>query len=187
MKRSSEAALLERRRRLSELLNSEMQEWQEESLSRVETQEDRKARIMERAYKLRDQRDKNREEYIQSCYNRQWRDACDDARLLDSQTLTKHMSDERLRQIEEKRRLKQSLSVEENAYVEAWKEQLATIEASSNEKEKKRAETEKLMQRQIREQMAFNTQGRKEHFQRTRMEDEENLARVSRTVLLFLP
>jgi hypothetical protein len=153
MKRASEENLLERRRRLAEMLNSEMAQWEEEALSRVETQEDRKARIMERAYKLRDQRDKAREEYIQECYNRQWRDACDDARLLDSQSLTKHMSDERLRQIEEKRRNKQTLSAEENSWIDAWKQQLAIQEENSNAKERKRADTNRLMQDQIREQV----------------------------------
>ena len=153
MVQRNEVALLERRRRLAELLNDELQQWQAETLAKVETQEDRKARIMERAYALRDKRDKAREEYIQECYNRQWRDACDDARLLDSLALTKHMSDGRLAQIEEKKRLKQALTAEENAYIEEWKKQLALTEEASKAKDARRDQAAKSMQAGVRSQV----------------------------------
>jgi hypothetical protein len=66
---------------------------------------------MERAYALRDAREEERRKYVQECYDRQWRDACDDARLLDSKALVNYMSKERLAQIQEKVRRRQQLTL----------------------------------------------------------------------------
>jgi hypothetical protein len=65
---------------------------------------------MERAYALRDAREEARKKFVDESLERQWRDACDDARLLDSKALTQFMSNERLRQIQEKIQRKQQLS-----------------------------------------------------------------------------
>ena len=64
---------------------------------------------MERAYALRDQREAARRAYVQEQYDRQWRDACDDARLLDSEALLKFVTSERISQIQEKQQRKQAL------------------------------------------------------------------------------
>lgn len=71
LKAENEIELLNRRKRLADLYNSEMDEWKRELLSKMETQEDRKARIMERAYALRDAREKARAEFVAKCYDAQ--------------------------------------------------------------------------------------------------------------------
>jgi hypothetical protein len=46
LRRENQRALLSRRQQLAELYNNEMQGWENEVLSRVETLEDRKARYV---------------------------------------------------------------------------------------------------------------------------------------------
>lgn len=78
-KKEYEDNLHQRRKRLAALYNDEMEQWKAEVVSRVETTEDRKRRIMERAYALRDAREKARNEYVKKRLDDQWRDSCDDA------------------------------------------------------------------------------------------------------------
>ncbi len=106
-------------------------------------------RIMERAYALKDARDSEREKYVRECYNRQWRDACDDARSLDSAALTVHMSNERIAQIEDKKRRKIVLTIEEQAFVEAWKQQLQVLEEKDRSKTEARLAADRDMQRGV--------------------------------------
>lgn len=44
----------------------------------------------------------HRRQYVQECYDRQWRDACDDARTLDSKANTEWVSAQRWEQVAEK-------------------------------------------------------------------------------------
>ena len=64
-------------------------------------QEDRKAKILERAYALRDARESERLKIVREKYDEQWRDACDDARNLDSKAMTRYMNEQRLQQIQD--------------------------------------------------------------------------------------
>ncbi len=89
-------------------------------LNKTEAQEDRKARIMERAYALRDARERERQKLVEAAYNQQWRDSCDDARTLDSKTLDKFMHAERIRQIQEKKQRNEVLSQRENDWLNEW-------------------------------------------------------------------
>jgi hypothetical protein len=86
----------------------------------TETLDDRKARIMERAYALRDARESERQKIVAAAYDQQWRDSCDDARTLDSKTLDKYMNSERLRQIQEKKDRNERLSANENEWLKEW-------------------------------------------------------------------
>lgn len=135
-KKEYEQKLLVRRRNLADLYNQEMELWRKECLAKVETPADRKARIMERAYALRDAREKARLEYVRKKLDDQWRDSCDDARTLDSKALLRFMNDERLNQIKEKREKKQMLSQQEDKFFEEWNrqlEELAKRDAQKNE------------------------------------------------------
>ena len=46
--------------------------------------------------------DSCRRKYVQECYDRQWRDSCDDARTLDSQAHTDWVASQRWLQVAEK-------------------------------------------------------------------------------------
>jgi hypothetical protein len=178
LRKHREASLLERRKKLAELYNMEMDSWREEALSRVETQEDRKARIMERAHALKDSRERAQQDYVKKAYDRQWRLACDDARLLDSEALEKFMSDERLRQIEEKRRNKIALSDSENDFLDEWKRQLDLIEERDRQKLQAQKDADLATQAGLREQISYNQQMKQDHWQRTREEDESELGKL---------
>ena len=153
-KRDYEENLLGRRKRLASLYNDEMENWRFEVLGKVETQEDRKARIMERAYALRDAREKDRQEYVKKRYDDQWRDSCDDARTLDSKAMVKFIHQERVRQIHDKIDKKQQLSSQENAFLEEWNRQLDAIARRDAEKEEYRKRIDNETAAAIRAQVS---------------------------------
>ena len=64
VQRQQELDLLSRRQQLANLYNYERNAWKEECLHKVETVEERKNRIMERAHKLRDDRESTRMEFV---------------------------------------------------------------------------------------------------------------------------
>ena len=93
-----EDKLRARQHELQSLYQTEMSKWKntlEHSLD--ETQEQRIERIRHRAYALKEKREQERKEFVEKCYRRQWRDACDDLRALDSkETLDRLMQDRKL-------------------------------------------------------------------------------------------
>lgn len=110
-------------------------------------------RIMERAYALRDARENERRKFVEQCYDDQWRDACDDARLLDSQALTQLMGKERMAQIQEKQQRRQKLTEEENQFVDNWKQQLAAMEQRDLAKQEARRNADHRTQQEIKDQV----------------------------------
>ncbi len=148
LRREQEASLLQRKQQLAALYNEEIESWRSEVLAAAETQEDRKKNIMERAYALRDKREKTRSEYVKNALDAQWRDACDDARTLDSKAMLQYVKNERLAQIEEKIRRKERLSAQDNDFYEAWQQHLAEYD---------RKEEEKLKLREVAQQNTLNS------------------------------
>lgn len=167
-----EENLVSRRKKLADLYNYEINLWRQEVLSRVETQEDRKARIMQRAYALRDAREKARQEFVRQRYDDQWRDSCDDARTLDSKATVIFMNQERLRQIQEKLERKQELSRQENNFLEAWNRQLDELERRDREKNEYRQRVNMETSAAIRKQIEDNMRA-KETFYRNMMDEEQ--------------
>lgn len=94
---------------------------------------------MQRAYALKEAREKQKAAYIEQCYNKQWRDACDDARALDSEATAAYMHEQRVAQIEEKIRLKEQLTKEENDCITSWRQQLMEAEVQERRLEAERA------------------------------------------------
>jgi hypothetical protein len=152
-KKSYDENLSVRRKRLAALYNEEMEGWQYEVLGKVETQEDRKARIMQKAYALRDAREKERQEFVKQRLDDQWRDSCDDARTLDSKAMTKFMNQERLRQIQEKVERKQQLSTQEDSFLEEWNRQLEALAKKDTDKEEYRRRIDKETADGLRQQV----------------------------------
>ena len=99
-------------------------------------------RIKERAYALREARESARLALVKQKFEQQWRDANDDARTLDSQALANYMSQERLAQIEEKKRRKQELSVEEDNLLAEWNRQLDLIAEKDDLKRQKQQQAD---------------------------------------------
>jgi len=152
-----------------------MEEWRLEVLSKVETQEDRKARydmplilccqpnffvvhrIMQKAYALRDAREKARQELVEQKYNQQWRDSCDDARTLDSKALVRYLNQERLQQIQDKMQAKQRLSSQEDAFLTEWNRQLEELSRRENEKIDYRRRADQQTAESLRNQVTLHT------------------------------
>ena len=109
---------------------------------------------MERAYALRDAREQARQKTVQEKYDQQWRDACDDARTLDSKALTKFMNQERIRQIQDKVSNKQVLSNQENSFLEAWNKQLEELARRDREKQEYRKRVDKETSDAIKAQVS---------------------------------
>jgi hypothetical protein len=134
LKAQRNLGVLERRTALAALYNDEIEQWKQEVMAKVETIEERKDRIMQKAYALRDAREQARNEYIQQCYDKQWRAACDDARTLDSKAFTKWTTEERLTQIARNERTKEQNKLDEKEWYENWQKQLAESDAREKAK-----------------------------------------------------
>jgi hypothetical protein len=170
--------LLERRRKLADLYNSEIVQWRKDVLSKIETPEDRKLRIMERAYELRDAREKTRQDYVKRRLDDQWRDACDDARTLDSKAMVKFLNQERLRQIRDKMDRNQKLSKQEDSFFTEWNRQLEELAKRDNEKAEYRRRIDKETSDAVRAQIELNARNKEEFYQTLLKEDEDELGRV---------
>lgn len=112
---------------------------------------------MERAYALRDEREKARQEQVRNALDQQWRDACDDARTLDSEALLRYVSNERKSQIDEKIRNKIRLTDDEKKFNEDWKRHVEALEVAEREKDEHRRRIEHETSQKIKDQViCFN-------------------------------
>lgn len=164
--------------KLADLYNEEISGWRAEVLSNVESQDSRKDRIMERAYALRDARESQRLKLVQEKYNVQWRDACDDARTLDSKAMTQFMNKERVQQIEDKISRKAELSKNENSFLTEWNKQLDEVAARDKLKQDNKKRITQETSDQVRQQMDDNFARREQHYVDLKNEEEEELARL---------
>jgi hypothetical protein len=110
-------------------------------------------RIMERAYELRDQRERIRQQAVKEALDRQWREACDDARTLDSEALLSQCDKERKAQMQEKLQRKQNLKNSENDFNEAWLEHVTQMENAEKEKDARRHRLEKENKAMLKDQV----------------------------------
>lgn len=177
-KQDFEVDLFNRRMKLADLYNEEISGWRAEVLSNVESQDSRKDRIMERAYALRDARESQRLKLVQEKYNVQWRDACDDARTLDSKAMTQFMNKERVQQIEDKISRKAELSKNENSFLTEWNKQLDEVAARDKLKQDNKKRITQETSDQVRQQMDDNFARREQHYVDLKNEEEEELARL---------
>ena len=97
------AELDERKKNLQSLYSSEMTDLEQTvQSSREISQEDRMNQIRDRAYMLKDQREKERHKFVSECYERQWADACDDLRILQSKQVLDRLTKDRALLIQQK-------------------------------------------------------------------------------------
>lgn len=167
--------LLGRKQQLADLYNYEREAWKDEVLSKVETVEDRKNRIMERAYKLRDARESSRMEFVQKCYDQQWREACDEARTLDSKAMLKWTNDERVAKMEENVRLKREAMDNDGDWLAENAKYNTKLAAAEKAKEDYRAQAAADLQEGLRKQMHDNFNRKKENLDRTQAEADAEI------------
>jgi hypothetical protein len=154
-KKEYEVKLLERRKKLAKLYNEELEEWRQEELRKIETPEDRKQRIMEKAYALKEAREQSRQEYVQKRLADQWKDSCDDARTLDSKAMVMFLNQERIKQIHEKMKRKEDLSRQENSFLSEWNRQLEELAKRDQQKAEYRRKIDRETSQAIKSQVIF--------------------------------
>jgi len=177
-KEEQEVLLYNRRRDLALLYNNEMEIWRAEVFSKAEDVEAVKARIMEKAYALRDARNAAKADFVQRAYDAQWRDSCDDARSLDSRALTKFMHAERVRQMEEKKANKENNKDAENEYFAEWTRQLNAMEERDRAKQAARAKANADTAAGLEQQMAFNEAQKENMSAMVQAEAEEEIRQI---------
>lgn len=166
LRENREQELYKRRAQLAELFNQEMKDWSAECMGREETLETRKAKLLEKAYALRNRREAERRKQVENAYNTVWRDGCDDLRDLDGKALTVFMSNYRGKQIEEKKKRQALAEINENSFVAEWTKQLNAMQENDNAKNEKREQANRDTAAGLREQIAYNEQKKEEHYQR---------------------
>ena len=110
IRKADAAALDARRHRLAEMLHREQLQQEQQLQSMEESPDQRKARMEARAKELGDKREAERQEYVKSQYERQWRLACDPLREKESMAILRATNAARAYQIGEKM---QQLEMEE--------------------------------------------------------------------------
>ncbi|CAM9784968.1 unnamed protein product, partial [Hapterophycus canaliculatus] len=168
-------ALLARRRRLADLYNREMAQWEHEILNSAETMEERKARILAKATKLKNARESSRRNYVQECYDRQWRDACDDARTLDSKANTEWVTAQRWEQVAEKAAREEENARLEEMHMAKIRERIAFLEAQEQAAQEKREKRNHLMRSDLNTQVAYNADRRRQLWEQTARDDLKEL------------
>jgi hypothetical protein len=108
---------------------------------------------MERAYALRDKREAERLAFVKSCYDQQWRDACDDARTLDSKAMDMFLGQDRIATIQEKQRKKQELAGIEQHWIDLYNEHCEELEAAEKAKDDFRIQAAMDLQEGLRRQV----------------------------------
>ncbi len=101
-----EEALQNRKKELRSLYNNDMlrlNETREKSLTT--TQEQKMDQMRARAYELKARREKERQAFVNECYERQWMESCDDLRALNSKALLDRLTKDRELIIKNKKRI----------------------------------------------------------------------------------
>lgn len=157
-----------RRENLKELYEEEMNRWRLAIIeSQSESMEVRMEKIRKKAYQLKDARETEREAYVADCYNRQWRDACDEARTLDSKVRIKQLMFDREQQLSSKE--KSQNKDEENPELTSL-----PLWADKEKEIRHRLEKNASLRKALDEQMSFIA-NKKSIQERMRSEEEHNL------------
>mmetsp|Transcript_39775 Transcript_39775/g.47796 ORF Transcript_39775/g.47796 Transcript_39775/m.47796 type:complete len:477 (-) Transcript_39775:389-1819(-) len=144
----------ERKNAVSTMLHNEMEDWKGKlAFSRIVTPEERMIQIREKAVRLKEAREENRQNFVNECYDKQWRDDCDEIRAMDSLEITaKLMRDRRQALIYREAKLKDS--DENDRYNEERKQHFKILD------EKEMAVQEASKQKNLEIKLALDEQVR---------------------------
>jgi hypothetical protein len=120
MEATAQQELHQRRVQLANIYNSEMQAWQDEISSSVETAEDRKASLKKRANALKAARLEQDQRFVAEMRGAQWRDSCDELRALDTQATLLDVADKRREQLGDRELQQAQLLEEDEQWSAAW-------------------------------------------------------------------
>lgn len=144
MARSLEVAdkqsLQARRRRLTELLASDDEVYKGELAGLQETSKQRAVRMVAVARALKLEREEKRKALATEQYNRQWREGCDDLRLIDSDKFRNHCMQGVQGQLREKAEARKASTMDEMRWAKVMEDgRLQKMQKESDEIKKRQA------------------------------------------------
>ncbi|CAM9425586.1 unnamed protein product [Chrysoparadoxa australica] len=178
LKQQEQEALNDRRRELAELYSNEMDAWEEEVKNRVETMEQHKERMRSKALALRDAREADKKKMVQEMYDRQWRDACDDARTLDSSATVKWVASQRWQQTEERKAREEELAKEEASYMEKIQERVAYLAEQEDKKAEDARVRNEVMKADLDLQVQYHQLKKQDLWKREALEEKAELEQI---------
>mmetsp|Transcript_16652 Transcript_16652/g.31133 ORF Transcript_16652/g.31133 Transcript_16652/m.31133 type:complete len:479 (-) Transcript_16652:31-1467(-) len=162
-----------RRSALKSLYSSEMSSWKIALASQAETLSERKERIRARAHLLKSQRESERQRFVKSMYDKQWRDACDDARTLDSNAVVEKLVRDRKTAINYREGDGKAKAAEEaREQAKVWKKQMDELDAKERADQKKRHDKNVANREGLDEQCRI-LNGKKKELKDRNLEDEK--------------
>lgn len=133
--------------------------------------EDRMKAIREKATRLQEKRAKEKEEFVNACYNRQWREGCDDVRTLNARAITDKLVFDR----------KHALDLKHSAPDESGGAEKNRLTQELERKEKEDALEKKRKNKEIKlaldEQVRINKDRKERASEDRRREEREQLER----------
>jgi hypothetical protein len=172
----NEENLQQRRGKLKNLYNKERLEWKAAiKLASNVSQEERMLEIKKRAGRLLEKRAKEKQQFVNECYNRRWRDACDEIRSLDARAVTDKLMYDR----------KEAFSYKADTTLkeEDEKKKVEIKERMKNLKEKEEQEQDEMLKKNLETRYALDVQvkslqmSRKSQQERRRQEENDQLER----------
>lgn len=126
------------------------------------TLEERKEQLKARAYALKARNEATRQAFVQECYDRRWRDACDDARRLDGKALQSFVHQEQKQQIQQKQTFQQQQAKDAEIFHRQIEEHVAKMDKAEQAKQLRRQQQKEETVAILKAQIKL-TQARKEH------------------------
>jgi hypothetical protein len=103
MQQTDSEDIEKRRKKMRDLYEHERITWQQEIEKRNEIPFEQKMNdIRERAHRLKDRREKENEAFVRECYDRQWREGCDEIRTLNAKAMTEKLIHDRRQAVQMK-------------------------------------------------------------------------------------
>lgn len=148
-----------RRQKMQELYEHERVTWQQEIEKRSEIPFEQKVKdIRERAYRLKDKREKENEAFVKECYDRQWREGCDEIRALNAKAITEKLIYDRMHALQ----LKDNCNDNETFGSDYTQNKLmGDLERREHEDLDKRQRANEQVKKALDEQIRFNEQRNK--------------------------
>ena len=167
--------LQERQKKLHILYKKERLEWEVAiKLASNVSQEERMLEIKKRAGMLLEKRAKEKQKFVNECYNRRWRDACDEIRSLDAGAVTDKLMYDRKEAFSYK--ADSALEEDEKKRVEI-KERMKSLKEKEQNEQNERLEKNMEMRYALDEQVKSLQMSKKSHQERRRKEENEQLER----------
>ncbi|KAK8853834.1 Cilia- and flagella-associated protein 53 [Tritrichomonas musculus] len=159
----AEAQINERRKKLAELIRLEEQQFSEEITGTIETPSQRRLRLMDSLKHLKDQRQKEHDDYCKQRNEQAWRDSCDPLRHQISEALEKAVIAERDQQVIAKDMARMEEDIEEQKYVEQIKQNTQEfLESQRIEREERRMKINRNREVWLAEMRAHRERDEKE-------------------------